>query len=152
VWADRPHIAYQAVDVTPRFVAAGVARGLSVVEGSIEALPLESRAVDLAYCRDVVEHLPHFAPALDELLRVARVIVAVRFFRLSPSAQVNVIAFDTVNGVRGLHHNTYAQASIEAHLRCRGVTKWAWTGYRAHANDLSCGACWLTLEVPAAAP
>jgi SAM-dependent methyltransferase len=152
VWAQRPHVAYQAVDVTPRFVTAGRARGLTVTEGSIEALPLASRSVDLAYCRDVLEHLPHWAPALSELLRVASATVCVRLFRLSPSAQDDVIAFDTVAAARGLHHNTYAQAGIEAFLRRHGVTRWTWTGYRAHRAEPSVGVCWLTVDVRGVTP
>lgn len=148
VWSKRKGVDYFAVDVTPRFVAAGVERGLRVLEASVEALPFADHVVDLAYCRDVLEHLPHWTTALGELLRVSRRFVAVRFFRLSPSAQDDVIAFDTVADARGLHHNTYAQASIEAFLRTRGITKWEWSHYTAHAADPSCGSCWLTIEIP----
>lgn len=147
VWSARPGIAYRAVDVTPRFVDAGKARGLDVAEGSIEAIPWPDAGVELAYCRDVLEHLPHYRTALGELLRVSSRYVAVRFFRLAPSAQADVIAFDTVADVRGLHHNTYAQAGIEAFLRLRGVSVWQWTDYHAHAAEPSLGSCWLVVEV-----
>lgn len=149
VWSQRPGVQYRAVDVTPRFVVAGTARGLAVTEGSIEAIPHPDGTVDLAYCRDVLEHLPGYEPALGELLRVASRLVAVRFFRLAPSAQADVIAYDTVADARGLHHNTYAQASIEAFLRLRGVARWQWSDYRAHAAEPSIGSCWLVAEVPA---
>jgi hypothetical protein len=152
VWSVRPSVAYHAVDVTPRFVADGLARGLAVTEGSIEAIPLPDASVELAYCRDVLEHLPSYEAALGELLRVASRFVAVRFFRLAPSAQADVIAFDTVAEARGLHHNTYAQASIEAFLRVKGVERWQWSGYQAHAAQPSLGACWLVIEVPPREP
>lgn len=149
VWSARKQIAYFAVDVTPRFVEDGLARGLRVRQGSIQALPFPDHCVDMAYCRDVLEHLPHHPTALGELLRVARQVVAVRFFRLSPTAQDDVIAFNTVAEARGLHHNTYAQASIEAVLRKLGAERWEWSHYTAHANEPSVGSCWLTIQVPA---
>lgn len=147
VWAARPHVAYEAVDATERFVRAGRARGLRVTQGAAEALPCGDRTVDLVYCRDVLEHLAHWRPALDEMLRVARRAVAVRFFRLAPSASADVLAVGR-GIVAGLPHNTYARGGIEAHLAARGVRRWAWTGFRAHEREPHCGTGWLTVEVP----
>lgn len=150
VWSARPHIAYRAVDVTPRFVEAGKARGLNVAEGSIHDIPWPDAGVDLAYCRDVLEHLPHYQRALQELWRVARYAVAVRFFRLAPSAQNDVVAFDTVADVRGLHHNTYGQAGIEATLRAMGCTQWEWDRLMPQPSDPTLYAGWLVAWKPAA--
>jgi SAM-dependent methyltransferase len=128
VFAARPHVRYRAVDVTPRIVALGRARGLDVVEGSIEALPFPDRSVELVYCRGVLEHLPGCRPALDEMLRVSSRLVVATFWRLDPSAADDRILFDTVRDVPGVYHNVYARARVEAAIAELGVSRSRWMG------------------------
>lgn len=121
LWRVRPHVVYHGVDVTPRIVAAGQAHGLTVTEGSIEAIPLPDRAVTVAYCRHVLEHLPRYEAALLELCRVAsRAAVAV-LWRLDVLAGEDVIYYDTVAEVPRTYHNMYSQSAISAFLSGEGI-------------------------------
>jgi sarcosine/dimethylglycine N-methyltransferase len=54
-----------------RVAAAGLDDHVEVVQGAIEALPLESASIDFVWCRDVLNHV-RLRPALGELARVLR--------------------------------------------------------------------------------
>lgn len=120
-WRVRASVTYRAVDVTPRIVEVGREMGLDVTEGSIEAIPLADRAVDVAYCRHVLEHLPTYQQALLELHRVAAVAAVAVLWRLDVLVVDDVIHYDTVPEVPRTYHNMYSQAAISAFLRREGI-------------------------------
>lgn len=129
LWAPRDEwLLYSAVDVTPAIVAEGKARGLTVAEGSIEALPIPADAVDLAYCRHVLEHLPTYKTALLELHRVARQYAVAVLWRLDPTAAEDVILYNTVADVPNTYHNTYSKTAISLFLSDHGIAhRWEQT-------------------------
>ena len=62
------------VDLSPEMLAAGgvtVADGIETLVGDVRALPLPDASFDVVWCRLVIGHLPHCAPAYAELARVA---------------------------------------------------------------------------------
>ena len=125
-WHERPYVRYQAVDVTPQIVADGVAQGLDVREGSVEALPFADASVDLVYCRHVLEHLPSYRQALSEMWRVCgREAVAV-LWRVHEHGPDDEILFDTVPDVPQTYHNRYSLKAISAYLDARGIEH-TWT-------------------------
>ncbi len=121
IWQDRPEVAYQAIDVTPAIVAAGTAKGFAVQLGSVEAIPLPDRSVDLVYCRHVLEHLPSYRQALTEMMRVASSVAVAVLWRLDVEAEADVILWNTVEDVPDTFHNMYAQRAISAWLDGLGV-------------------------------
>lgn len=125
-WADRPWVQYQAVDVTPQIVDEGRARGLDVREGSIEALPFGDDAIDVVYCRHVLEHLPSYRQALSEMWRVCRREAVAVLWRVNEQGPEDEILFDTVPDVPATFHNRYSPAAISAYLDARGIEH-TWT-------------------------
>lgn len=120
-WHKRPYVRYQAVDVTPQIVADGVARGLDVREGSIEALPLRGNSVDVVYCRHVLEHLPSYRQALSEMWRVCRREAIAVLWRVNTDGPDDEILFDTVPDVPQTYHNRYSLKAMSAWLDGRGI-------------------------------
>ena len=122
VWARRPAVCYSAVDVTPKIVEDGRARGLPDVRcGSIEAIPYPADCMDVVYCRHVLEHLPSYRTALLEMRRVARRAAVAVFWRLDVDAERDVILWNTVDDVPDTFHNMYSQQAISAFLASAGV-------------------------------
>ena len=81
-WRSHPWIKYSALEMTPKLVDYGRARGATVRLGSIVAMPpMDAR--DVVYCRHVLEHLDpaEIDTALSELVRVARKAAVVVLFR-----------------------------------------------------------------------
>lgn len=125
-WSQKPTIPYRAIDVTPRIVERGTVLGLDIRLGSVEEIPMADKSVSLAYCRHVVEHLPHYRAAVLELVRVAQEAAVVVFFRLNVDTDADDIAFDTVAEARGLFHNTYSRRGISSWLDSLRLP-YAWT-------------------------
>jgi SAM-dependent methyltransferase len=61
----------RGVDPAPEAVAACAARGLDVVQGTLEALPIADASSDLLLATDVLEHVEDDIAALGELRRCA---------------------------------------------------------------------------------
>lgn len=115
-WAARHYVQYHGLDVTPQIVEVGWSRGLTVWEGSIEAIPCQDNAFDVVYCRHVLEHLPTWHDALLEMLRVARDRVIVAFFLLDTENAADRIYYNTVDDVPNTYHNVYSRANISRWL------------------------------------
>ena len=60
------------VDLSKSMLRLAQRRGLRVVQGSLTALPLPDRSVDLVYSMKVLAHVPPIREALVELSRVVR--------------------------------------------------------------------------------
>jgi ubiquinone/menaquinone biosynthesis C-methylase UbiE len=117
LWTHRPHVAYHALDVTPAIVEVGRAKGLDDVRlGSIEEIPHKAGAMDVVYCRHVLEHLPSYRTALLEMHRVARRCAVAVLWRLDVDAEADAIYYNTVQGVADTFHNMYSQKAISAWL------------------------------------
>ena len=117
LWANRQHVQYHALDVTPAIVEAGRAKGFDDVRlGSIEEIPHKDSAMDVVYCRHVLEHLPSYRTALLEMHRVARRCAVAVLWRLDTESLLDSIYYNTVQGVADTFHNMYSQKAITAWL------------------------------------
>ena len=87
-WRSHPWIKYSALEMTPKLVDYGLARGVAVGQGSITSIPYPDAARDVVYCRHVLEHLDpaEIDTALSELVRVARKAAVVVLFRTTDGA------------------------------------------------------------------
>jgi len=87
-WRSHPWIKYSALEMTPKLVDYGLARGASVGQGNITAIPYPDAARDVVYCRHVLEHLDpaDIEDALSEMVRVARKAAVVVLFRTTDGA------------------------------------------------------------------
>lgn len=86
-WRSHPWIKYSALEMTPKLVDYGRARGATVRLGSIVAMPpMDAR--DVVYCRHVLEHLDpaEIDTALSEMVRVSRKAAVVVLFRTTDGA------------------------------------------------------------------
>jgi len=118
-------ITYIGLDITNYLVELGKQHGIDCRLGSIEAIPLTDNSVDVTYARHILEHLPYYKIALNELVRVAKREAIIVFF-LAPHAQVDVIDYNKYNGC-WLYHNRYNKENIEAFLATnKSVGKFYW--------------------------
>jgi ubiquinone/menaquinone biosynthesis C-methylase UbiE len=102
-------IHYNAVDFTDRFVASGKYDGIKIYKESVEKTHFEDKVVDVAYCRHVLEHLPYYEKAIDEMIRVSMKEIIVTFF--FPPKDKEEIRLNN-----GLNHNIYSKKKIEEYL------------------------------------
>ncbi len=72
--AEATRVARSAVglDLSKSMLGPAQQRGLKVVQGSLTAVPLPDRSVDLVYSMKVLAHVPPIREALAELSRVVR--------------------------------------------------------------------------------
>lgn len=78
-----------------------------IAAGDIHAIPFEDASVELVYCRHVLEHLPSFEQALNEMMRVAKLEVMVVFF-MRPGKEAYLRRERD-----GLWQNRYARLDVE---------------------------------------
>jgi ubiquinone/menaquinone biosynthesis C-methylase UbiE len=109
---DKIPIYYQGVEVIPELVAAGQKQKINIVEGSIEQIPFEDQSFDLAYTRHVLEHLPTYQKALNELIRVARYEALIVFFIKPHQKNEDIINSVKINGI-SLYHNHYSKRKLQ---------------------------------------
>ena len=64
----------EVIGVEPSAAARDEAekRGVAMIQGTAEALPIDDESVDIAVACDVIEHLPDDEAAVRELVRVLR--------------------------------------------------------------------------------
>lgn len=103
-------IDYIGIDITPKLVEHTKEIGLDTIQGSIEQIPMNDCAVDICYARHILEHLPYYKKAINELIRVARQEVLIVFF-ISPSNKPDFIN-PTVCDDYLLYHNYYNKEQI----------------------------------------
>jgi SAM-dependent methyltransferase len=107
----------EVIGVEPSEVARREAegRGVRVIEGTAEALPVEDGGFDLVISSDVIEHLPDDAAALREIVRV---------LRPGGLALITVPANPRLMGAhdRALgHHRRYTRGSLRAAMGSAGL-------------------------------
>lgn len=113
---DKIPIRYTGLDVTPQLVKNSQERGIPAMEGSIEDIPFKNSYFDIGYARHILEHLPSYEKAVDELIRVSIKEVLVVFF-VKPSAEIE--KDDThLNICDGYpaYHNCYARKKLEDYI------------------------------------
>lgn len=113
--ADGYAIDYTGMDITPQLVAKAQARSIPIIEGSIEAIPFEDNSFDVAYARWVLESLPYYDNALNEMIRVARDEVMIVFFMPLHETIEETIQIICWPGPY-LFYNKYSKPNIESLL------------------------------------
>ena len=73
-------IKYFGIDTSHKLVSRAQGLGLNITHGSIEEIPHPSSQFDISYGRHILEHLPYYETAINELIRVAKKEVLVVFF------------------------------------------------------------------------
>ena len=134
-WRSMPSVAYRAVELTPALVDYGRALGAAVQEGSIVSAMHYGRA-DFVYCRHVLEHLPHYGHALENMLAHATKAVVVVFFQLGEGDSDALVIDETV--APGTYCNIYSRQRLTAWLRARNLHfAWSRPG-RDHVLTIHC--------------
>lgn len=77
---DGTAVAYLGIDISPKFVELAQAKHIPVLQGDIKDIPCGDSSFEVCYARHILEHMPSYQEALDELIRVARSEVLVVFF------------------------------------------------------------------------
>lgn len=108
-------IDYTGIDITPQLVSRAQARSINVIEGSIEAIPFADNSFDVAYARWVLESLPYYDTAINEMVRVARDEVMIVFFMPLHETTEETIQVICWPGPY-LFYNQYSKPNIEALL------------------------------------
>ena len=128
-WRSHPWIKYSALEMTPKLVEYGRARGATVGQGSIVAMPLPIDARDVVYCRHVLEHLDpaDIDTALSEMVRVARKAAVVVLFRTTDGA--NHEPMQDTSAAPGTWCNAISWNEIDEWGKQNGVrTLWTTSG------------------------
>ena len=125
-WRSHPWVKYSALEMTPKLVEYGRARGATVGQGSIVAMPLPIDARDVVYCRHVLEHLDpaEIDAALSEMVRVARKAAVVVLFRTTDGA--NHEPMQDTSAAPGTWCNAISCGAIDEWAQQRGI-RTAWT-------------------------
>lgn len=109
-------VRYMGIDITPRFLerASRDYPGIDVREIDILDMPFEDRSFDVAYCKDVLEHVPPEVAEsmIDEMWRVAKNRMMIAFFRPPTDEPENVGHQDL-----GFFYNRYNKQKILDKLR-----------------------------------
>ena len=109
---DKISIDYTGVDVTEKLVTANCARGINVVNGSIEKIPFPDNTFEITYGRHILEHLEGYKKALSELIRCAKKETLITFFLNPTNEHMDKYSSDIVDGYQ-LYHNTYSKQGVE---------------------------------------
>lgn len=124
---DQFEISYTGLDQCKILVDKSMASGISVLHGSIEAIPLPGKSVEVSFARHVLEHLMGYEESISEMVRVASKAVIVVFF--IPPADTTPPSSDQLryDVVEGVWHNTYQKAKMEGFLKANTrIRKFTW--------------------------
>lgn len=119
---DKYEVCYVGVDSCRYLVRAALKVGHPAVLGCADNLPFPDDAFESVMCRGVIEHLEHWRPALEEMMRVTLGDVLVSWF-LPP--QECESKNHTVENGGVLWHNTHSRPEIETWLSELGCV-WNW--------------------------
>lgn len=108
-------IQYLGMDITVQLVNRGRALGIPVLLGNIEKIPCDDSSFDVCYARHILEHLPSYETALNELIRVAKKEVLVTFFMI-PTPESTLIEGAYLQGCL-LYHNRYNKSCLEDFIK-----------------------------------
>jgi len=111
---DEAGVDYVAIDITPKFLK--YARGLhpiKAIRGDGLHLPIKSESFDVAYCKDLLEHLPWgaYRLLLWEMWRVARRRIIIAFFKAPRRGRTRYYIHP-----KGYFLNTYDKDEIKGFL------------------------------------
>src|SRR3989304_8937372 len=122
----KENIDYLGLEITPKLIDRAKLLGIPVIQGSIEAIPLQDNAFDLCFARHILDHLDGYQKAMNELIRVAKKEALVVFFIRPSTQEQDQIVLGTNNGY-DLYHNQYCKKKLEEFIlqnpKVKGI-KW----------------------------
>lgn len=115
---------YYGVDVTPKFVKEAHRQGADVQVASILNLPFKDKSFDCVCCENVLIHMPPglWMQALDEMFRVARIMVATN--EPSWKDETEYVVKEVYNTTKGLFTfwlNDYGKRDMLNYLKGKNV-------------------------------
>lgn len=111
---DKIAIKYSGVDICKKLVDMTRALGVDVMHGSIEKIPHKASKFDIVYSRHILEHLPYYETAVNELIRVAKKEVLIVFFiKLGLEDIYNYNIADD----HYIYHNCYSKEKFEKFVK-----------------------------------
>ena len=121
---ERINIRYFGLDTSKKLVVRAKSLGVNVIDGSIEEIPYPSSQFDISYGRHILEHLPYYETAINELIRVAKKEVLIVFF-LKPASGDILDCQNTDN--YQLYHNIYDRQKLQKFITSnKKVSSIAW--------------------------
>lgn len=118
-------IVYKGIDTCRGLVDEAVSRGIDVELMDIEKMTFEDNSYEVVTARHILEHLPGYRRALEEMCRVAKHEVVVVFFK-APGKEEMLNVDKNLNGEVNL--NTYSKAKIEETASKYGKVSWSSVG------------------------
>lgn len=107
---DKMAVRYTGVDVCQKLIKSAQSLGIQVIQGSIENIPSNASKFDIVYSRHILEHLPYYEKAVNELIRVAQKEVLIVFFIKLGAA--DIFNYSICDG-HPLYHNHYNKQKFE---------------------------------------
>lgn len=112
---DKYEIKYTGVDSCDYLVDLNKQNGIEVLRANVEKpLPIEDCSYDIVYTRSVLEHLPHYATFVNEMIRVAKNEVIIIFF-ITPTDKEDDC--DNYWPEEDLYHNHYNLTKLENFIK-----------------------------------
>lgn len=103
---------YLGIDSCVHLKEINEAKGIKFLNEPVEQTGLNDSSYELSYSRHVLEHLPTYKGALEEMIRVASKYV-VHIFFIKPSDTEKIDHWPEEN----LYHNHYKKSDIEEFLK-----------------------------------
>lgn len=123
---------YLGIDSCTHLKEVNESKGISFLSAPVEKTGLKKNSYELSYSRHVLEHLPSFEDALNEMIRVASKYV-VHIFFMKPGEEYVESYWENDN----LFHNTYAVSDIENFLKGNDkVESYEWIDINEKENAL----------------
>lgn len=140
---DQYQIEYTGLDSCKFFIETNLSKNIKMVDAELDGnLPLSDNSYDCVYCREVLEHLPHYKNAISELIRIAKKEVIIVFF-IPPGDSEDINYWQE----QDLYHNKYSILDMENYLLKNSKVKgFFWKdiddiGYNAVKDEASDDEC-----------
>lgn len=108
-------IDYLGIDITPKLVDRAKIMEIPVMQGTVEAIPLEDSQYEISFSRHLLEHLDYYEQAVDELIRVSKKEVMIVFFIEPHERGDDEPSLGMYNGYP-LYHNAYSRPKLEKYI------------------------------------
>lgn len=130
---DEIEINYLGMDITHQLLMRGQQLGVPVLFGNIESIPCKDSSFEVCYARHILEHLPSYELALQELIRVAQKEVMVVFF-IVPHMRETLID-PSILQESLLYHNRYNKPLMEEFILSNTKVSYLFWEY---ISDIEC--------------
>ena len=90
-----------------------------LLEGDIESVPITDRAADIVVSKDVIEHLPYYEGAIDELTRICKQFFVLSMFIVGCGGPDQIEQHEA-----GYYLNTYNRKRLLDYIESQGFRLW----------------------------